>query len=410
MSQGNVKKNLSWNTIGMILYNLAVWVFGFLIIRMLGEVHSGYYAIASSVGNTIYAVSLWGMRSYIVSDTESRYTEDEYLTSRIISILISCVVLVLTALIGGYGAEVTHVLYAYTLFKMSEALIEVLDCFGQKRLIMDINAKSMVLRGLLYMVFFWLTLRFTADMTAGFAAMAGISLLVFFFYNLRKMRSVAEIHGLSANLAHLKEILVRCFPIMAFEVLSSSVVAVPRLFFGRSGSMADLGVYNSIYTMVIFLQLTVNILIYTLSPYLARSYQSHDKASYRKYLLLLVGGACFLAGGAELLVLLIGKPVMSLLFGSGPGQMYHYLYLGILSGLSLTFTWIITQIFVIRGYLYAHLICALISAGSCFLFSAWLIRPENCNTISIVLICTNLVFLCAAGILLRRKPAGTVQN
>ena len=135
MSQGNVKKNLSWNTIGMILYNLAVWVFGFLIIRMLGEVHSGYYAIASSVGNTIYAVSLWGMRSYIVSDTESRYSEDEYLTSRIISILISCVVLVLTAVIGGYGPEVTHVLYAYTLFKMAEALIEVLDCFGQKRLI-----------------------------------------------------------------------------------------------------------------------------------------------------------------------------------------------------------------------------------------------------------------------------------
>ena len=54
----SLKKNLSWNTIGMILYNLAIWVFSVLILRITGAKESGYYAIASSLGNTFYAISL----------------------------------------------------------------------------------------------------------------------------------------------------------------------------------------------------------------------------------------------------------------------------------------------------------------------------------------------------------------
>ena len=142
-------KNLSYNTIGMVLYNLAIWLFSALILRMLGETMSGYYAVAVSIGNTLYAVSLWGIRSYLVSDTNYKFDYSDYCLARGIAIVVSCLTLAILCVIFHYSFEQTLVLILYSLFKFAETLIELIDCFNQRALQMEIHAKSMIIRSLL---------------------------------------------------------------------------------------------------------------------------------------------------------------------------------------------------------------------------------------------------------------------
>ncbi len=400
--ENSLKKNLSWNTLGMISYNLAIWVFSVLILRIGGARESGYYAIASSLGNSFYAISLWGMRSFIVSDQEHRYSYFEYCISRFIAIVISILLMIVVILVSNYSIDIILVLVSYTLFKSAEALIELFECFAQQKLVMDINAKSMLIRGILYILIFFISLMLTKKAYVSFSLITICSLLILYLYNYKEMKNVIII-GKTSDKQNIMNILQKCFPIMLFELLAAANLAIPRLFYERIGSTEALGIYVSIYTMVIFFQLVINVLIYTFAPYMAKAYTEKDLKKFKKYILIVLSSTIGLGLLAELLVYLIGQPVMCIVFGSEAGSKYSYLYLGIICGITLAFTWLISQILVILGKNNDQIVSAVVSVLVCFITSYLFIDGMDCNKISIVLILSNMSFVISSFLMMIKK-------
>ena len=393
MSETSLKKNISYTTVGMVMYNFAIWVFSILILRMLGPQASGYYAVATSIGNSLYAISLWGMRSYVISDTNNEYSYQEYLTARFSAIGITLLILLGIVIFVPYSSTQREILVLYSLFKCCEALIEILDCFCQKKKRMEINAYSMILRSILFTVFFYLSLRFFHDINIAFILLIILSLLVFVLFNFRRVKRLVPIELKPTYSKSIGSILYHSLPIMAFEMLSALIVAVPRLQFEKIGDLGTLGIYTSIYTMIVFLQLVINVLIYTLAPYMASAYANKDSKQFLKYVGFLFMGAFGLGLVAEGMVFLLGKPVMTLLFGEIAGNQYHYLYLGIVSGVTLTFTWIMSQIFVIYQKRLEQCLCAIISLVGCYVLSKYMVSASSCDSISLVTTYANLLFL-----------------
>ena len=408
MSDSGLKKNLSYNTVGMVLYNFAIWALSAIIMRKLGAEASGMYAVAMSLGNTLYASALWGMRSFIVSDVHSKYTEQEYLSARTAAVILSVLVLVPVIGLSHYSSVQSSILVAYTLFKCSEALIELTECFNQKNFHMEINAQGMIIRSVLYIIGFYGILSFSRSLTAAFAALTLLSFAVFLFFSMRKVRQITPFAAKIVLNRKVLDILKSCFPIMVFELLASLIIAVPRLFFEQIGSLSALGIYNSVYTFVIFLQLVINVLIYTLAPYMAKAYHEHRMQEFRKYLLIVSGGAVGLGAAAEIMSVLLGRFVIGLVYGPEAQPYYTYLYMGIVSGVSLAFTWIASQIFVILSKQNIQMYCSLISTAACFILSKLLVNASDCNRMSLVLSLTNLIYICAAavfGLLMNRNSA-----
>lgn len=404
MAQKSLKKNLSWTTAGMVLYNFAIWVLSALTLRMLGATMSGYYAVAMSIGNTLYAIALWGMRSFIVSDQKHEFSYGEYCGARLIGISIGALGLVAVLLFTHYDSTQVLILILYSAFKFAEALTELMDCFMQEQKQMDINAKSMILRSVLYIALFYAALKVTGSLAIGLAVILVLALLVFVFFNLRVVKERVSIKGVIFNQGTWK-IVKECFPIMMFESLAAAVVAIPRLRYETIGSLDALGIYTSIYTMVIFLQLVINVLIYTFAPYMAEAYQNHDHKSFMKQVVILFAGAAGLGLLAEVLVYFLGEPVIGLLYGADVGPYYTYLYVGILSGVTMVWTMVFSQLFTILRHTYDQLICSAVSTIACYLLSNLLVTAADCNSISVTLIWTNIIFICTAVIILiiRRK-------
>lgn len=403
--ENSLKKNLSWNTLGMISYNLAIWVFSVLILRIGGARESGYYAIASSLGNSFYAISLWGMRSFIVSDQEHHYSYFEYCISRFIAIVISILLMIVVILVSHYSIDIILVLVSYTLFKSAEALIELFECFAQQKLVMDINAKSMLIRGILYILIFFISLMLTKKAYVSFSLITICSLLMLYLYNYKKMKNVIVI-GKTSDKQNIMNILQKCFSIMLFELLAAANLAIPRLFYERIGSTEALGIYVSIYTMVIFFQLVINVLIYTFAPYMAKAYTEKKLKEFKKYIAIVLSSTICLGLLAELLVYLIGQPVMRIVFGSEAGSKYSYLYLGIICGITLAFTWLISQILVILGKNNDQIVSAIVSVLICFITSYLFIDGMDCNKISIVLILSNMSFVISSFLMMMKKNRG----
>ena len=396
-------RNLSYNTVGMIGYNFAIWLLSAIILRVLGAEMSGYYAIASSVGNVFYAIALWGLRSYIATDVRHEHPHVAYAGARCFALI--CVILALGAfcLVAGYNAELTLAVVLYTLFKMNEAIIELMDCFCQQAREMDINAKGMLIRSAGLMFGFTAMALITGSLVSSLSFIVVFTLVVAVFYNYPKVKKLIGFEW-SKEFFNCAPILKACFPIMVFELLASAVVAIPRLMYGNIGSTQELGIYTSIYSLVIFLQLVVNILIFTLAPYMGECYEKGDSKGFIRYCLVLIGGAVGLGLAAELCVLIMGRPVIGLLYGKNVADRYVYLYWGIISGVTLTFTWILSQIFVIMRRNSEQMLCAFISTGACFLLSRIMLQANDCNSISKVLALANMVYVIVAVILLVIKP------
>lgn len=396
MQNKSLFKNLSYNTIGMILYNIALWVLGFFILRILGPVQSGYYSVAMSLGATLYGIALWGLRSYIVSNNEE-FSYADYIVVRLFSIAVSVIILMFYLAFSQYDTYLNIVIILYSLFKFAEALIELLDCFYQKALKMDINAKSMIIRSLLLTIGFYLSLITARSLIVGLIVMILITIAVLYFYNFKKLKEID--FNFSGEFKHFKKIVIATFPIMSFEMLSALIVAIPRLRYSLIGDIGLLGIYSSIYTIIVFLQLVIQILIVSFAPYMARNYQNNETKGFLKKLGLLFAVSIALAIIAEVCVYFLGEFVIGLLYGSEIAPYYSYMYLAIISGTTLGMTWIFSQLFVILKKNYTQLICVCISVSACFVLSDYLINPTDLNNISMVLIYAHLIF-CVVAILI----------
>lgn len=398
-SKNSLISNLSYTTIGMILYNIALWLLSFLILRILGKVDSGYYGVAMTIGATLYSIALWGLRSFIVSDKDYGFTYADYTVVRLVTIFISIISMFLYIFISKFDTYQNWVIILYSFFKFNEAMIELIDCFNQKELQMDINAKSMIIRSILLFIGFLVSIVISKSLIIGLIVINIVTLLVLIFYNFKKFKNTFGFK-FEYRIKNVFNVLVITMPIMGFEMLSALTTSIPRIRFSKIGDIGQLGIYLSIYTIIVFLQLVIQIVIVSFAPYMAKDYNLNRITSFLKKLFTMFFLAIILGIIAEILVYFLGEFVIGLLYGSDIAPYYTYMYWAIVSGVTLGITWIFSQLFVILKKNKEQLICSIISVIVCYILSRYMVVPTDLNSISKILIYSNLAFSFIALIIL----------
>lgn len=390
-NKSSLISNLSYTTIGMVLYNIALWLLSFLVLRVLGDIESGYYGIAMTIGATLYGVALWGLRSFIVSDEDYGFTYADYTIVRLIAIFLAIVGMIFYIFTSKFNTYQNWVIVLYSFFKFSEALIELIDCFNQKELKMDINAKSMMIRSVLLLFGFFISIYITKNLILGLIIINIVTLGVLLFYNFRKFNKMFGFK-FELNIEHVKKVMWLTMPIMGFEMLSALTTTIPRIKYAQVGDIGKLGIYLTIYTIIVFLQLVIQIVNVAFAPYMAKDYNAKRTKSFLKKLFTLFALAISLGLIAEILVFFLGKFVIGLVYGADIAPYYTYMYWAIISGVTLGITWIFSQLFVILKKNKEQLFCSIISVITCYILSNFMVDPNDLNSISKILILANLTF------------------
>lgn len=170
-----------------------------LVVRLSGVETAGILTLAMSVNNVFYSIAMQGIRNYQVSDMKEKYTSGIYVSSRLIICILSFLVCVGYALIAGYSYGSSLCIVAYCLFKMAEAFYDVYAGICQKKWRMDWIGKSWMVKGILSFVGFVAVLAVTQSLLAAILAMALVSWLVIFFYDIPRAKKLDTIK------IHLKE-------------------------------------------------------------------------------------------------------------------------------------------------------------------------------------------------------------
>ena len=153
-----VKKNILYNSIGNFVYLVCQWLLSIIVVKLSNYSDAGILSLAISSTSTLYAISSFSMRGYQSSDVTNQFTHSEYFYSRIYTSIISLIFCLIYININGYNNYVKTCIFAYMMFRIGEAFIDILHGEEQKLWRLDIAGISFFLRGVISTLIFTLCL------------------------------------------------------------------------------------------------------------------------------------------------------------------------------------------------------------------------------------------------------------
>ena len=182
----SLKVNMFWNFIGNLFYMATQWILTILVVRLAGYSVSGEFALAISVTNIFYAVAVYGMRNYQVSDIESQFSDLDYILSRVVTNVFAVILCMLFCRLNSYSRQQCWIIFLYMLFKVSESFIDVFHGCIQKKWRLDLIGQSFLLRAFFNTLVFVVVLMLTDSLAISIFFMMVVSFSVLIFFDIRK--------------------------------------------------------------------------------------------------------------------------------------------------------------------------------------------------------------------------------
>lgn len=185
-----VKKNeFIWNMLGSFIYAM----FSAIILAICTRANSieigGIFSIAYATSCILNAIGDFGIRIYQVTDTNRKYTFSEYLSARIIAILIMVVFSIIFVVISGYSSTKLAICLILVLYRVIDNLSETYQAEFQMNNRLDIAGKSMVLRNSIAIIIFAIFDIITHNIVVASILMTIANLIIFILYDMKKIKN-----------------------------------------------------------------------------------------------------------------------------------------------------------------------------------------------------------------------------
>lgn len=319
------RSNLIWNTSGTLVYNGCLWAITILVVTLSPNYdNSGVLAYAMAIGNMYMPFAQYNTRTLQVSDVDNRFNQQNFFAFRIGTCLASFVFFSLYTIITTINSiETVLVVVAFLLFKMDESFAVVCYASEQKADRMDYIGRSQLIRGVFCLTFFTAAVYTTQNLLIAILLMFISCVFVTVFYDVPRARLFGEVKpkiSKETTLTFLK----MCLPSVISSTLCGAVVSIARQIFGLEYGDSALGIYATVSTPAVLVQMAVTFLYSPLLTKIAREWHYNKKhfVSYISKIFLLM-----IIVIIALLVICnpIGQLLLPIVFGDSISE-YVYLF------------------------------------------------------------------------------------
>ena len=234
----NIKKDYLWNSLGSLLQSAISPVLLIVITRLNGIDDSGLFSFALSLSVVFWAVSLWGGRTYQVSDVKREFSSGSYIAVRFVASLIVAISAVVFCVLNGYNTTKTGLIMILVTFKMLESIADSLYGVLQIHHKLYVAGMSLTMKAMLGFAAFMAVDIVTKNVIYGTLAILLVNVLIIFFYDILWVRRV-EVINVSKKLC--KEYIAQAVAIMkhtsaVFVVMFLTMFSlnIPRYFLDKS--------------------------------------------------------------------------------------------------------------------------------------------------------------------------------
>ena len=382
------RANALYNTVGTLFYSFSLWVTVVVVARFFSSYDTaGIFQLAISVSNIFFAVSTYNMRTFQVSDTENAYSAGEYLGMRFVTGGLSLLLCVLYAIFSGYSLRVVACIGVYMIFKLNETMADVYHAVDQKADRMDYVGISHLLRGLVTLISFVLSLWISHDLLIALAVMAAAVNLTMLLYDVPHSARLDAVRPVF-SFKRIGRLLLLCLPAVIASSSYAAVVTVPRQVLEKLAGEALLGAYGTVATPLVVVQVLATGIFNPLLNGFAEDCKKKDGRHLLKTVGKALAGLLIFALLAFTGAYFLGEPVLVLLCGEAIRPYVSLMYPILATTLLYAAGWIAVNLLIVLRRLKTLMVISLIALLFSALLSSPLIRAFGADGVSYtVIIC-----------------------
>ena len=310
----SMEASIFWNTAGSLVYMVTQWLISILVVRMAGVSVAGDLSLAMSVNNIFYSLAMFGIRNYQVTDVQGKYNNATYIINRMETCLGAFFLCTLYCVMIGYSSNQRWCIILYCVFKMSEAMYDVYAGICQKAWRMDCIGKSWMLRGIVTFAVFTIALYISDSLMYAILAMAAVSFLIIIVYDVPITGKLADIQIRRQENRSL-QLMKECFPLICYQLLTTAISTIPRILMERVLGNYALGIYSSVATPTVIVQMGASYIFNPFMTLFAELYMGKKKrefwSTFKKCMLGILGLSVIALLGGKIL----GSWGLNLLYG-----------------------------------------------------------------------------------------------
>jgi len=205
------KKDYIWNSIGSFLQSAISPILLIVITRLNGVGDSGLFSFAMSLSVVFWAISLWGGRTYQVSDVKKEFSSGDYIVVRFISSLIVAV-------------------FFFNFFLFSgDSMYGVLQIHNR----LYIVGISLTMKSVFGFMLFTLVDILTKNIIYGALSIFIVNIAVVIFYDISWMKHVESVGLTKKNIMQAGKIMKKTAEVFVVVFLTMFSLNIPRYFLDK---------------------------------------------------------------------------------------------------------------------------------------------------------------------------------
>lgn len=227
------KKDYIWNSIGSFLQSAISPILLIVITRLNGVGDSGLFSFAMSLSVVFWAISLWGGRTYQVSDVKKEFSSGDYIVVRFISSLIVAVFSISFCILSGYDLIKTELIMVLVSFKILESIADSIYGVLQIHNKLYIVGISLTMKSVFSFMLFTLVDILTKNIIYGALSIFIVNIAVVIFYDIPWMKHVESVGLTKKNIMQAVKIMKKTAEVFVVVFLTMFSLNIPRYFLDK---------------------------------------------------------------------------------------------------------------------------------------------------------------------------------
>lgn len=227
------KKDYIWNSIGSFLQSAISPILLIVITRLNGVGDSGLFSFAMSLSVVFWAISLWGGRTYQVSDVKKEFSSGDYIVVRFISSLIVAVFSISFCVLSGYDLIKTELIMVLVSFKILESIADSMYGVLQIHNKLYIVGISLTIKSVFGFIIFAIVDILTKNIVYGALSIFLVNIAVVIFYDIPWMKHVESVGLTKKNIMQAGKIMKKTAEVFVVVFLTMFSLNIPRYFLDK---------------------------------------------------------------------------------------------------------------------------------------------------------------------------------
>lgn len=227
------KKDYIWNSIGSFLQSAISPILLIVITRLNGVGDSGLFSFAMSLSVVFWAISLWGGRTYQVSDVKKEFSNGDYIVVRFISSLIVAVFSISFCILSGYDLIKTELIMVLVSFKILESIADSMYGVLQIHNKLYIVGISLTIKSVFGFIIFAIVDILTKNIVYGALSIFLVNIAVVIFYDIPWMKHVESVGLTKKNIMQAEKIMKKTAEVFVIVFLTMFSLNIPRYFLDK---------------------------------------------------------------------------------------------------------------------------------------------------------------------------------